>query len=55
MWNTARGDGSAQSLGRAEIERSVTSRSVEGNSRHLVGLNARGGVVRPIDRDRASG
>ena len=48
------GDGPAQSLGRAKIERSVTGRSVEENSRHLVGPRARGGVVRPMDRDRAS-
>ena len=48
------GDGPAQSLGRAKIERSVTGRSVEENFRHLVGPRARGGVVRPMDRDRAS-
>ena len=39
---------------KAQIERSVTGGSVEGDSRRLVGPAARGEVVWPIDRDRAS-
>ena len=52
--DATKGGRPAQSLGRAEIERSVTGGSVEGDSRRLVGPVARGEVVWPIDRDRAS-
>ena len=52
--DATKGERPAQSLGRAEIERSVTGGSVEGDSRRLVGPAARGEVVWPIDRDRAS-
>ena len=52
--DATKGGRPAQSLGRAEIERSVTGGSVEGDSRRLVGPVARGEVVWPTDRDRAS-
>ena len=52
--DAAKGDRPAQSLGRADIERSVTGGSVEGRSRRLGGPAARGEVGGPIDRDRAS-
>ena len=48
------GESSAQSLGRAEIERRVTGRGVEGSTRRLGGLRARGEVSGPMDRARAS-
>ena len=54
VWDVVKGDGPAQSLGRADIERSVTGGSVEGSSRRLGGPAARGEVEWPIDRDRAS-
>ena len=52
--DATKGERPAQSLGRAEIERSVTGRGVEGSTRRLGGLNARGGVSGPMDRARAS-